>query len=502
MNYLTVNTIEWRHLTLAIILFCLCIMTIFGNLLVIKAVFHENQLHSSTYYYVVSLAFADLLVGCIVIPFALTFEITNGYWILGRLMCDFWHAMDIFASTASILALCVIALDRYIAITNPILYPNSLISRKWNYMIFAIWTCSAILSFPTIAYWGSTKKTVIVSTTPSLSFNKLLDNTSKLLTSSSSSSSSRCDFPSDPYYILFSSMVSFYLPLFVMVFVYARIFCEANRQMLALRSGFKSMNNSLINYKSTSTIIPKFSLKQTVVRKENSDKNNNNTKPIISLIQENDDELYENYNLVEQQQQQQQSQQKSSEILTLRIHRGKYQPQKPIQLSSSSSSSTTINIHSRPIREHHSHIFSNLILNRFIRTPKNLGKKFSKFSREQKAAKVLGIVMGVFVACWLPFFAYLVLSGVFLIRSSNHELLFKIFTWLGYTNSALNFLLYALTSREFRQAFIKLLCKQRFQRKQQRRLDIKRLKWNINSANPAYLSASTIINLQPNHQLR
>ncbi|CAF1032875.1 unnamed protein product [Didymodactylos carnosus] len=481
MDNLTVTVIEWRHPILAVILLCLCIMTIFGNILVIRAVFHENQLHSSTYYYVVSLAFADLFVGCIVIPFALIFEMTNGYWLFGRFLCDFWHAMDIFASTASILALCVIALDRYIAITNPILYPNSFISRKWNYMIFAIWTCSAILSFPIIAYWGST---TAQTTTSSSSSNKLLSNVSKL-----HFSDGRCEFPSDPYYIVFSSLVSFYLPLFVMVFVYARIFCEANRQMVALRSGFKYTNGSISSYKSISTIIPKFSFKQTVVEKKNPDKNNNTNnkrKLITSLIQQNDDELYENYNLVENQQQQQQ--QKSSEILTLRIHHGKYQPQKTIP-------SSTI-----AREQHHSHLFSTLISNRFIRTPKNLGKKFSKFSRDQKAAKVLGIVMGVFVACWLPFFAYHILSGVFLIRSSNHELLFKIFTWLGYTNSALNFHVYVLTSREFRQAFIKLLCKQRFQRKQQRQIDIKRLKWNMTSVNPSYSLPSTIVNIHSNQQ--
>ena len=39
-----------------------CILTLLGNILVILAVFRETSLHSSTYYYVVSLAVADLCV--------------------------------------------------------------------------------------------------------------------------------------------------------------------------------------------------------------------------------------------------------------------------------------------------------------------------------------------------------------------------------------------------------------------------------------------------------
>jgi hypothetical protein len=87
-----------------------------------------------------------------------------------------------------------------------------------------------------------------------------------------------------------------------------------------------------------------------------------------------------------------------------------------------------------------------------------LAKKLSKFSREQKAAKTLGIVMGVFIICWLPFFIYNVATGIFKAKlPKSHEILYTIFTWLGYINSGCNPIIYAFSSRDFRKAFYKIL---------------------------------------------
>lgn len=86
---------------------------------------------------------------------------------------------------------------------------------------------------------------------------------------------------------------------------------------------------------------------------------------------------------------------------------------------------------------------------------RNIKMQVKKFRTETKAAKTLGIIVGGFIFCWLPFFT------VYLIRAfcdnCIERLLFSILFWLGYCNSALNPLIYALFSNDFRVAFKQII---------------------------------------------
>jgi hypothetical protein len=155
----TITDIQWQAYPIGFFLLLLCLFTIFGNLLIIYAIIRDYTLHTSKYYYIASLACADLLVGSIVMPFAFIFEMTDDeYWLFPRrllFLCDFWHSMDIFSSTASILGLSAIGLDRYVAITRPITYPNLFISKRWYYVSSFIWICSAVISIPPLIHFGT-----------------------------------------------------------------------------------------------------------------------------------------------------------------------------------------------------------------------------------------------------------------------------------------------------------------------------------------------------------
>ncbi|XP_071379819.1 5-hydroxytryptamine receptor 1E-like [Centroberyx affinis] len=82
-------------------------------------------------------------------------------------------------------------------------------------------------------------------------------------------------------------------------------------------------------------------------------------------------------------------------------------------------------------------------------------------SRERKAALVLGLILGAFILCWLPFFVKELLLGFNVLQpSSQVSVLSDILTWLGYTNSLINPLLYTTFNEDFKQAFKRLLsCK-------------------------------------------
>lgn len=65
-----------------------------------------------TNYFVVSLAVADMLVALCAMTFNASVEI-SGRWMFGSLMCDIWNSFDVYFSTASIMHLCCISVDRW-----------------------------------------------------------------------------------------------------------------------------------------------------------------------------------------------------------------------------------------------------------------------------------------------------------------------------------------------------------------------------------------------------
>lgn len=80
----------------------------------------------------------------------------------------------------------------------------------------------------------------------------------------------------------------------------------------------------------------------------------------------------------------------------------------------------------------------------------------SKMRRERKAARTLGIIMSAFLACWLPFFLWYIITSLCDSCESSDSVVAVVF-WVGYFNSALNPLIYAYFNRDFRVAFRKTL---------------------------------------------
>ncbi|GBP52991.1 Octopamine receptor beta-2R [Eumeta japonica] len=104
------------------VLLLIVIMAVLGNLLVIVSVMRHRKLRVITNYFVVSLAFADILVAMVVMPFNFSVQFYNE-WIFGHVICDLWNSSDVYFTSTSILHLCCISVDRYYAIVKPLKYP-------------------------------------------------------------------------------------------------------------------------------------------------------------------------------------------------------------------------------------------------------------------------------------------------------------------------------------------------------------------------------------------
>ncbi|KAK3606069.1 hypothetical protein CHS0354_006417 [Potamilus streckersoni] len=81
-----------------------------------------------------------------------------------------------------------------------------------------------------------------------------------------------------------------------------------------------------------------------------------------------------------------------------------------------------------------------------------------KLKHETKAAKTVGIIMGCFFICWLPFFVMNIIDP--LIGYKIPYTPWTIALWLGYINSMLNPILYYTFNRHYKLAFKRIIsCK-------------------------------------------
>ncbi|KAL6958677.1 Alpha-2B adrenergic receptor [Sarracenia purpurea var. burkii] len=77
--------------------------------------------------------------------------------------------------------------------------------------------------------------------------------------------------------------------------------------------------------------------------------------------------------------------------------------------------------------------------------------------KEKRATLILGLIMGSFILCWLPFFLLYILTPI--CDCHIPHIAFASAFWLGYMNSALNPVIYTIFNKDFRRAFRRILFK-------------------------------------------
>ncbi|XP_078357296.1 histamine H2 receptor-like [Oculina patagonica] len=152
------------HLTAADIvdIFFLCIlavMIVFANSLMIGAFYVNRRLRTRTYFLLMSLAVADMLVGTISLPLWVYFSIT--FSSIGPAVYRSYVIFDVIFGVSSILNLTAISLERCYSLLRPIKHRNL---RKWVFVaiILAAWIL-ATLAGTTIELWDVFHGTVVVT---------------------------------------------------------------------------------------------------------------------------------------------------------------------------------------------------------------------------------------------------------------------------------------------------------------------------------------------------
>ena len=132
----------------AVLMVLVDVATIIGNAFVIVAQVKINALKSmANNQAVISLAVADLLVGLLVMPCAID-NVVAGKWCCGHL----WGKMNAFGNfsfcISSIMHLALLSVDRYIAISRPLIYSSAVTQERARVICLILWICSTAWALP------------------------------------------------------------------------------------------------------------------------------------------------------------------------------------------------------------------------------------------------------------------------------------------------------------------------------------------------------------------
>uniref|UniRef100_A0A8C7I867 Alpha-2B adrenergic receptor n=1 Tax=Oncorhynchus kisutch TaxID=8019 RepID=A0A8C7I867_ONCKI len=446
----------------AIAITLMMILTIVGNILVIIAVLTSRSLHGPQNLFLVSLAAADILVATLIIPFSLANEL-QGYWAFRSLWCEIYLALDVFFCTSSIAHLCAISLDRYLSISRPVSYGIQRTPARIKAAIVVVWLLSAVISFPPLLSLDKSKGGVEV-----------------------------CELNNERWYILYSTIGSFFAPCLIMIGVYIRIYQIAKQHTRCLPGEKPNPNKTpgKAGRQSTDAVplksLPVSSPPSPPPQSETQAK----SQPQMSLP-----------NTVPT------SPQPTSPTVALSLtllspysqheetHRqGEIQEEKHRDTPNDDSFSSGSKAETRgrgkggrgggkgtvknnggsksggaPLSSLTSHEAKNivatptgtvLVSDRPVKpqaTP--MSRRRAMVNREKRFTFVLAVVIGVFVICWFPFFFSYSLKAIFPETCLVPAPLFTFFFWIGYCNSCLNPVIYTIFNQDFRKAFKKILCR-------------------------------------------
>ncbi|KAK4309174.1 hypothetical protein Pmani_019179 [Petrolisthes manimaculis] len=462
------DTELWVLMVKGFVMGTIILVAVLGNILVIVSVSLHRRLHSPANYLLVSLATADMLVALCAMTFNASVELTGGRWLFGRLMCDLWNSFDVYFSTVSILHLCCISVDRYYAIVRPLEYPLTITRRILTVMLGHCWLAPTLISFlPILLGWYTTAEHI----------------------SSREAHPYTCSFVVNSVFALVSSAVSFWVPCTVMVVMYTRIFQEARKQERALLSRASSANSAA--YNASRRAAAQQQHQQYLLQQEQL-QSQQVAGPVSSTRQQLVVALQTGPATSASRQQEflMKTFSDTSSVTSLATTSSGRPSMGASCCSSSRSSSGGAVVagvaagngagassagklgpngtsggqgwrHGRlgnswhgPTR-HSNHPCGRRLNSTPLSTTKTSPLAVGR--REHKAARTLGLIMGAFVVCWLPFFVWYVSITVCGPSCSCPHAVVTALFWIGYFNSTLNPFIYAYFRSDFREAFHRTL---------------------------------------------
>jgi len=126
-------------------------LTALGNGFVLAAIIKHRRLQSITNYFVASLAASDFLVGVLGIPCAVVSFVGLHQNYIG---CVLVNSMILILTQISLLGLCAVAVERFVAIKYPYRYANSCTGTLCLIVIVVVWLTGIVLCVVPLPIWN------------------------------------------------------------------------------------------------------------------------------------------------------------------------------------------------------------------------------------------------------------------------------------------------------------------------------------------------------------
>lgn len=145
---------KWIGILEAVILFCIMILAVGGNFLVVAVVYRRRELRrTETHIFIVSLSFTDIFVALLCIPFSMITAVTQK-WIFSNSLCQLNGFLNVFFLLTSILTLTAISIHKYIGVVQPT--KKKIFTRKRTICVVVwVWFQAFLTALTPILGWNS-----------------------------------------------------------------------------------------------------------------------------------------------------------------------------------------------------------------------------------------------------------------------------------------------------------------------------------------------------------
>ncbi|XP_001517742.2 adenosine receptor A3 [Ornithorhynchus anatinus] len=126
--------------------------SVVGNALVIWVVWLNPSLQNTTFYFIISLALADIAVGILVIPLAIVVSLGVPSYFYN---CLFMSCLLLVFTHASIMSLLAIAVDRYLRVKLTIRYKRITTHRRIWMALILCWLISFLVGLVPMFGWNT-----------------------------------------------------------------------------------------------------------------------------------------------------------------------------------------------------------------------------------------------------------------------------------------------------------------------------------------------------------